>query len=56
MEDECDDGETEENSNDTISDVIEIGVGRVTLKDTVKERECDLQPSITDPFASSRDA
>src|SRR5438034_10636114 len=55
MEDEYGDEETEENSNDTIADVIEIGIGRVTLKDAVEESECDLQPSITDPFASRRD-
>ncbi len=55
MEDESSDDEAKENSNDAIADVIEICVGRVPLKDAVEESECDLQPSVTDPFASGRD-
>src|SRR2546429_767800 len=55
MEDKPGDDQTKKNSNDTIADVIEIGVGRVSLKDAVEESECDLQPSITDPFASRPD-
>ena len=55
MEDQPSDDEAKENSNDAIADVIEIGIGRVSLKDAVEECECDLQPSITDPFASGRD-
>src|SRR6266581_4389769 len=55
LKDEAGDDKTEKNSNDPIADVIEVCVGRITLKDAVEESECDLQPSITDPFASSRD-
>jgi len=54
IEDECGDEESEKDSSDTIADVIEIDIGRVTLKDAV-ESECDLQASITDPLASGRD-
>jgi len=52
MEDESGDDQTEENSDDAIADVVEIGVGRVSLKDAVKECEGDLQVRIADPFAS----
>ena len=31
VEDECGDDETEQNFNDTIADVIEIGIGRVSM-------------------------
>ncbi len=55
MEDECGDEESEKDSNNAIADVIEIGIGRVTLKDAVEESECDLQAGITDPVASGRD-
>src|SRR5438105_15741373 len=55
FEDDSGDDETEEDSDDAIADVIEIGIGRVTLKDAVEESECDLQTGITDPFASRRD-
>jgi hypothetical protein len=55
IEDECGDEESEKDSNDTIADVIEIGIGRVTLKDAVEQSECDLQAGITDPVASGRD-
>ena len=55
LKDKSGDDETKENSNDAIADVVEISVGRVSLKDAVEESECELQPSITDPLASSRD-
>src|SRR6266853_3299426 len=55
IEDESGDDQTKKDSDDAIADVIEIGIGRVSLKDTVEESKCDLQPSITDPFASRRD-
>jgi hypothetical protein len=42
FEDESRDDETEENSNHTIADVIEIGIGRVSLKHAVEEGERDL--------------
>src|SRR5206468_7515758 len=54
-EHESSDDKTEKNSDDAIADVIEIGIRRVTLKDAIEESECDLQPSITNPFASRRD-
>src|SRR5205823_7288871 len=52
LKDEAGDDQTKKDSDDAIADVIEIGIGRVSLKDAVEESECDLQPSITDPFAS----
>jgi hypothetical protein len=45
IEDESGDEESEKDSNDTIAEVIEIGIERVTLKDAVEESECDLQPA-----------
>src|SRR5206468_2840246 len=50
--DEAGDDQTKKDSDDAIANVIEIGIGRVTLKDAVEESECDLQPSITDPLGS----
>src|SRR6266481_6308384 len=41
LEDESGNDKTEENSNDTIADVIEIGIGRVSLETAVEESECD---------------
>ena len=38
-EDESGDDETEKNSNDAIADVVEIGVGRVTLENAVEKSE-----------------
>jgi len=55
LKDESGDEESKKDSNDTIADVIEMGIGRVTLKDAVEECECDLQAGITDPVASGRD-
>ncbi len=49
MEDECGDNQTKKDSNNTVADVIEICIRRVTLKDAVEESECDLQAGITDP-------
>jgi hypothetical protein len=54
LKDKSGDDETKKNSNDAIADVIEIGIGRVTLKDAVEESECELQPSITYPLACPR--
>jgi hypothetical protein len=42
MEDESGDDQTKKDSNDTIADVVEIGVGRVALEDAVEESKCDL--------------
>jgi hypothetical protein len=42
LEDESGDEESKKDSNNTIADVIEIGIGRVSLKDAVEESECDL--------------
>ena len=55
IEDESSDEEAQQNFNNTIADVSEIGIRRVTLKDAVEESECDLQAGITDPVASGRD-
>ena len=55
VKNECGDDEIEKDSNDTIANVIEIGIGRVALKDALKECEGDLQTGITNPFASGRD-
>ena len=40
MEDECGDNQTKKDSNNTVADVIEICIRRVTLKDAVEESEC----------------
>jgi hypothetical protein len=42
LEDESGDEESKKDSNDTIADIIEVCVGRVTLKDAVEESEGDL--------------
>src|SRR4051812_35498359 len=55
MEDEPGNDQTKKNSNDAVANVIEIGVGRVSLKDAVEECEGELQPGITDSFAAGRD-
>jgi len=55
FEDECSHEESKKDSDHAIANVVEIRIGRVTLKDAVKECECDLQPSITDPLASRCD-
>src|ERR1700730_10284410 len=55
LKDQAGNDQTKKNSNDAVADVIEISVGRVSLKDAIEESECDLQPSINDPFASRRD-
>src|SRR3954471_2355766 len=55
MEDEPGNDQTKKNSNDAVANVIEIGVGRVSLKDAVEECECELQPGITDSFTAGRD-
>src|SRR5205823_14810670 len=39
LEDQPSDDEAKENSNDAIADVIEIGVGCVTLEDAVEKSE-----------------
>jgi len=53
IEDECGDEESKKDSNNAIAYVIEICVGRVSLKDAVEES--GLQAGITDPVASGRD-
>jgi hypothetical protein len=54
IEDECGDEESEKYSNDAIADVVEIGVGRLPLKDVVEECECDLETGITDSLTTGR--
>jgi hypothetical protein len=55
IEDECGDEESKKDSNNTITDLVEICVGRITLKDADEEGERDLQAGIIDPVASGRD-
>ena len=55
MEDECGDNQTKKDPNNTVADIIEICIRRVTLKDAVEKSEGDLQAGITDPVASGRD-
>jgi hypothetical protein len=52
MEDESGDDQTKKDSNNTVTDVIEICIRRIPLKDAVEKSEGDLQPGITDSFAS----
>src|ERR1700720_1970414 len=47
--------QTKKNSDDAIANVIEIGIGRISLENAVEKSEGDLKPGITDPFASRRD-
>src|SRR4029453_1678006 len=42
MENECGDGETNENPDDAVTDFIEIGIRRVSLKNADEECEGDL--------------
>jgi hypothetical protein len=51
LKDESGDEESTQDCNDTIADVIEIGIGRGALEDAVEKSEGNLQPGITDPFA-----
>ena len=46
LEDEPGDGESAQDSNDTIADVIEIDIGRGALEDAVEKSERNLQPDI----------
>jgi hypothetical protein len=55
LEDESGNDQTKKDSNNTVADVIEICIRRIPLKDAVEKSEGNLQPSITDPFASRRD-
>ena len=54
MEDEPGDDQTKKDSNNAVADVIEICIRRIPLKNAVEKSEYDLQPSVTDPFASDR--
>jgi len=51
LEDESGDEDSTQDCNDTIADVVEIGVGRVALENAVEKSERSLQPDMTDPFA-----
>jgi hypothetical protein len=42
FENESGDDQTKKDSDDAIADVVEIGIGRVSLKDAIEESEGDL--------------
>src|SRR5258708_31014962 len=52
MEDECGHYQTNENADDTIANIVEVGVRRVSLKKTVKEGKGNLQTGVSDSFGS----
>src|SRR6266571_441466 len=52
MEDECRNDQTKENADDTIANIVEVGVRRVSLKKPVKEGKGNLQTGVSDSFGS----
>src|SRR5882757_6234807 len=52
MEDECGHYQTKENADDTIANIVEVGVRRVSLKKPVKEGKGNLQTAVSDSFGS----
>src|SRR6266478_9556755 len=55
MEDECRNNQTKENADDTIANIVEVGVRRVSLKQPVKEGKGNLQTAVSDSFGSGGD-
>src|SRR5258706_10240128 len=55
MEDECGHYQTKENAGDTIANIVEVGVRRVSLKEAVIEGKGNLQTGVSDSFASRGD-
>ena len=55
MEDESGDEESEKDSNDTIADVIEIGIGRESLENTEEESERRVATSSSFPDSPERE-
>ena len=55
MEDECRNNQTKENADDTIANIVEVGVRRVSLKKPVKEGKGNLQTGVSDSFGSGGD-
>src|SRR6266496_5343440 len=52
MEDECRNNQTKENADDTIANIVEVGVRRVSLKKAVKEGKGNLQTGVSDSVVS----
>src|SRR6266567_3292891 len=52
MEDECGHDQTKENADDTIANIVEVDVRRVSLKKPVKEGKGNLQTGVSDLFGS----
>src|SRR5260370_30100113 len=52
MEGECRNNQTKENADDTIANIVEVGIRRVSLKKPVKEGEGNLQTGVSDSFGS----
>src|SRR6266542_4588431 len=52
MEDECRNNQTKENADDTIANIVEVGVRRVSLKEAVIEGKGNLQTGVSDSVGS----
>src|SRR5260370_41430029 len=52
MEGECRNDQTKENADDTIANIVEVGIRRVSLKKPVKEGKGNLQTGGSDSFGS----
>ena len=52
MEDECRNHQTKENADDTIANIMEVGIRRVSLKEAVIEGKGNLQTGVSDSFGS----
>src|SRR6266705_6807766 len=52
MEDECGHYQTKENADDTIANIVEVGVRRVSLEEAVKEGKGNLQTGVSDSVGS----
>src|SRR5437762_14068518 len=52
MEDEGRNNQTKENADDTIANIVEVGVRCVSLKEAVIEGRGNLQTGVSDSFGS----
>src|SRR5207247_61587 len=55
MEDECGHYQTKENADDTIANIVEVSVRRVSLKKPVKEGKGNLQTGVSDSVGAGGD-
>src|SRR5437773_12456815 len=55
MEDECGHYQTKENADDTIANIVEVSVRRVSLKKPVKDGKGNLQTGVSDAVGAGGD-